>query len=551
MGKSNIDYTLYLVTDSTPDILGDRDLVDVVDKACAGGVTIVQLRDKTSSTADLISIARRLLEVTRGHGVPLLINDRLDVALAVKCEGVHLGQDDADVATAREILGPDAIIGITASTKDEAIRACEGGADYLGIGTVYATQTKKNTKEIIGPRGVLEIMMAVKQAGHSIPAVCIGGINHENVQRVLTESGLIVPKVHGVAVVSAIVADPNPELAAKRFVDLIDNHPKRQPLLLEDPDKSLVVMLWEVVRAFQKQKPVSHNMTNLVVQNFAANVALCMGASPIMANHGKEAADLAKLGGALVINMGTVTPEGITNYIEALQAYNKAGRPVVFDPVGAGATSIRRAAVRQILAAGRVSVIKGNEAEIRTVAGSTDENPEQQRGVDSHSTLSDIQKGDLVRRLAQREKCVVVLTGAKDFVSDGGTVFEICNGHKYLAEVTGTGCCLGTAISAGVAVTPGIRGVIAAIVYYEIAAERAAKREEVRGPGTFVPAFLDELSEMKEMVARGDNSWAVEGARVFKHEDEGGFIVARRVELAIELSGSTQGVPQPRVPERR
>lgn len=94
MDKPRPDYTLYLVTDSTPAILGDRDLVDIVDQACAGGVTIVQLRDKTSSTAELISIAERLLKVTRAHGVPLLINDRIDVALAVGCEGVHVGQDD-------------------------------------------------------------------------------------------------------------------------------------------------------------------------------------------------------------------------------------------------------------------------------------------------------------------------------------------------------------------------------------------------------------------------------------------------------------------------
>ena len=166
-------------------------------------------------------------------------------------------------------------------------------------------------------------------------------------------------------------------------------------------------------------------------------------------------------------------------------------------------------------------MIKGNEAEILTVWGSSDENPEQQRGVDSSSTLIPTQKAVLVRRLAKREKCVVVLTGAADFVSDGEAVFEIRNGHKYLGEVTGTGCCLGTAISAGVAVVPGIRGVVAAMVYYEVAAERAAKREGVKGPGTFVPAFLDELSELRATVARGASSWVVEGAKVFKYQAEG------------------------------
>lgn len=182
-------------------------------------------------------------------------------------------------------------------------------------------------------------------------------------------------------------------------------------------------------------------------------------------------------------------------------------------------------------------MIKGNEAEILTVWGSADESPEQQRGVDSYSTLTPKRKAALVRSLAQREKCVVVLTGATDFVSDGTVTCQIRNGHEYLGQVTGTGCCLGTAISAGVAVMPGIRGVLAAMVYYEVAAERAAKREGVRGPGTFVPAFLDELSELKAMVARGDSSWAVEGVKVFQAEDGGddAELGAEEVKWATEI----------------
>lgn len=199
-------------------------------------------------------------------------------------------------------------------------------------------------------------MQAVKHAGYFIPAVCIGGINHGNIQRVLTESGMIISGMHGAAVVSAIVADADPKLAARRLKNLIQSAQVRQLLMAPEfrEGKSLALEIWEVARDILHRKPVSHNMTNLVlppptvhvvlrssadhkqqvVQNFAANVALCMGASPIMANYGQEAADLAKLGGALVINMGTVTPEGLANYIQAIQAYNQADRPVVFDPVG-------------------------------------------------------------------------------------------------------------------------------------------------------------------------------------------------------------------------
>ncbi|KAI6866234.1 hypothetical protein KC318_g19808, partial [Hortaea werneckii] len=150
MPSKTVDYSLYLVTDSTHAILGDKDLVQVVQKAVEGGATIVQYRDKTSDTADLVRIAKDLHAVTRPANVPLLINDRVDVALAAGVEGVHVGQDDMDLATARRILGPDAIVGVTANNLEEAVEAAKGGADYLGIGTVYATPTKENTKSVIG-----------------------------------------------------------------------------------------------------------------------------------------------------------------------------------------------------------------------------------------------------------------------------------------------------------------------------------------------------------------------------------------------------------------
>ena len=153
----SIDYSLYLVTDSTPPILGGRDLVEVVEAAIEGGVTIVQYRDKVSDTALLVSTARKLHAVTRKSNIPLLINDRVDVALAVGCEGVHIGQDDlglccsqplafiadlhTDLSSARKLLGDRAIIGVTVSTIDEARKACSEGANYLGIGTVFGTPT--------------------------------------------------------------------------------------------------------------------------------------------------------------------------------------------------------------------------------------------------------------------------------------------------------------------------------------------------------------------------------------------------------------------------
>lgn len=175
-------------------------------------------------------------------------------------------------------------------------------------------------------------------------------------------------------------------------------------------------------------------------------------------------------------------------------------------PHSAGATAIRRAAVKTILAAGRVDVIKGNESEIKTVSGAG----ESQRGVDSSSTLSRAEKVRLVRDLAAREEAVVVLTGKTDLVSDGSRTVAVDNGHEYLGAVTGTGCTLGTTISALVAASPGgdrLAATVAALLLYEIAAEQAARKSSVEGPGSFVPAFLDSLYQIRTGTARGDVEW--------------------------------------------
>lgn len=331
-------------------------------------------------------------------------------------------------------------------------------------------------------------------------------MNASTVQRVLYQTEFL----NGVAVVSAIIAAKDPKTASEELLKLVKTPPPFAEASLNcskgvQPE-AILAQVPGVIKAVGEKNPLSHNMTNLVVQNFSANVALAVGGSPIMANYGEEAGDLSKLGGALVINMGTVTPEGLENYAKALRAYNLEGGPVVFDPVGAGATAVRRAAVKTMLAAGYFDVIKGNEGEIKTVFGST----VQQRGVDSGaSTLSDVEKAKLVRDLAARERNVVVMTGEKDFLSDGTRTYIIGNGHELLGRITGSGCVLGTIISLMLAVCRGdkLLAAIAALLHYEIAAEIAAARPDVKGPGTFVPALIDELYVIQQSTSGGDLNW--------------------------------------------
>jgi thiamine-phosphate diphosphorylase/hydroxyethylthiazole kinase len=505
-----VDYSVYLVTDSTPAILGDKDLLAVVQAAVDGGVTIVQYRDKTSDTADLVRIAKGLHKITKAANIPLLINDRLDVALAAGVEGVHIGQDDVDLKTARKLLGPDAIIGVTANSEEEAVVAARDGADYLGIGTVYATPTKENAKSIIGTAGVQQILTSLADKKFDVKTVCIGGINASNLQRVLYQSASPQKKLDGVAVVSAIIASDNPKQAASKIRELGAQPPpfatsstksrlSREEIVLKAPS---------IVKRMAEKKPLCHNMTNLVVQNFAANVALAIGSSPIMSNNGLEAGDLASLGGSLVINMGTTTPEMKANHLKSLAAYNAIGGPTLFDPVGAGATQQRRDGVKALMAGGYFDVIKGNEGEIRTVAGAAGV---KQHGVDSGaSQLSLEDRITLVKSTASREHNVILMTGSTDVVSDGERTVTISNGHEYLGEITGSGCTLGTSIASVLAVERGdkLLAAVTAILMYEIAAERAAVREGVRGPGTFIPAFIDELYHIRQESVGGSGDWA-------------------------------------------
>lgn len=232
-----------------------------------------------------------------------------------------------------------------------------------------------------------------------------------------------------------------------------------------------------------------------------------------MTTYGEEAEDLAKLSGALVINMGTVTPEGLQNYRLAVKAYNSQGGPVLLDPVGAGATRIRKEGVKSLMAAGYFDVIKGNENEIRTVWG---EGSMQQKGVDSStSSTSGVDKARLVKRLAARERNVTLMTGRTDYLSDGERTFSIRNGDDYLGHITGSGCTLGTTVASFLAVhkEDKLLATLAGVLMFEIAAEQAARRADVKGPGTFVPAFLDELHLIAKHAAMGRSTW-IEGAKV-------------------------------------
>jgi thiamine-phosphate pyrophosphorylase len=220
MPTPRLDLSVYLVTDTA--LCGARGVVDTVSAAVAGGVTVVQLRDPNASARELVELGVRLREALSGHGIPLLVDDRADVARAVGADGVHVGQADLPASAARDIVGPDAYVGLSIHDVADLYEGDGGGpddqgdpatlrlrdelaaVDYLGVGPVFAQRTKPDAGTPIGLRGLAEVCAAAPR-----PCVAIGGID------VSTAGAVRAAGAAGIAVVSAICGQPDPMMAAR------------------------------------------------------------------------------------------------------------------------------------------------------------------------------------------------------------------------------------------------------------------------------------------------------------------------------------------------
>ncbi|KAJ7647366.1 thiamine biosynthetic bifunctional enzyme Thi4 [Roridomyces roridus] len=516
-----MDYSLYLVTDRS--LLPEGQVRrESVNQALVGGATVVQIREKKADTGggkQFLEVAQQSKSLCDLYGVHLIINDHVDIALAVGAAGVHLGQSDMPIDIARKLMPTGTVIGISCNTVEEVRRAREANADYVGLGAVWDTQTKKLDKSPIGVRGLSDMLDALD--GSDVRAVAIGGIKTTNLARLM--HGSVSPTnrmLDGVAIVSDIVASPDPKKAAQTLKSIFSACRQstllplaRQPLRSRETilDKAL-----EIMNAVRKLNPLVHQVcieflphtfnfevrlskiTNTVVSTQSANVTLAMGASPIMATAPEEMADLANISAALLINIGTLQSETLKGMLKAGHCANSARIPIVLDPVGVGASAFRKDSVNKLLDIWHPTVIKGNAGELAALAGS---NEATSKGVDSQGQLQN--PVQFVRDFARKERCVVALTGEIDFISDGVRVFALKNGDPLLARVTGSGCMLGSCIAsycaaANLLTKAGdfLSATIGAILMMTIASELAAKRATVNGPATFVPALIDEVAAL-------------------------------------------------------
>lgn len=207
--KPNIDYTLYLVTDR--EIMSTEKLEIAVEQAILGGCTVVQLREKNCSSLEFFEIAIKIKEITDRYQIPLIINDRIDIALAVDAAGVHIGQSDIPARIARKLIGDNKILGVSASNYEEAIRAYKDDADYLGVGAMFITDTKTDAR-------FTSIDELVKiRTNIPLPIVVIGGINKTTIP---SFEGI---DINGFAVASAIISQPDIKAAAQSLKNILKN----------------------------------------------------------------------------------------------------------------------------------------------------------------------------------------------------------------------------------------------------------------------------------------------------------------------------------------
>ncbi|HYB19500.1 MAG TPA: hydroxyethylthiazole kinase [Thermodesulfobacteriota bacterium] len=258
-------------------------------------------------------------------------------------------------------------------------------------------------------------------------------------------------------------------------------------------DREMAEKAAEILRRVRERRPLVHNITNFVVMNYTANALLACGASPVMAHADEEVEEMVSLAGALVLNIGTLSPPWIQVMLKAGKRANALRVPVVLDPVGAGATRLRTDSARRLIEGLSIQVVRGNASEILSLSG---EKPgSRTKGVDSVHTVDQVTETAV--SLARELGTTLAITGAVDLITDGKGVCRVMNGHEMMGQVTGTGCTATVMIGAFLAVNPNpLEAAATGLSYFGLAGEKAAAKAS--GPGSFQIALLDALYEMKE-----------------------------------------------------
>jgi len=256
----------------------------------------------------------------------------------------------------------------------------------------------------------------------------------------------------------------------------------------------------ENLKHLRDKKPLIHNITNFVVMNYTANALLACGASPVMAHAQEEVEEMVSFAGALVLNIGTLTPYWTESMLKAGKKANAVNVPIILDPVGSGATKLRTDSAKKLIAQLSIAVVRGNASEVLSLA----QKDSKTKGVDSLHSVDDA--ADPAIHLAKELGTTLAITGAVDLVTDGERIHRISNGHKLMGCITGTGCTATAVIGAFLAVdTDPVEATSTALAFFGLAGEQAAKKS--KAPGGFQISLLDALYTI-------DETQMEEGARI-------------------------------------
>lgn len=258
----------------------------------------------------------------------------------------------------------------------------------------------------------------------------------------------------------------------------------------------------ELLKKVREKKPLVHSITNYITATDCANVILAVGGSPTMADYFKEVEEIASISSAVVLNMGVISDDIVKSMVLAGKSANKNNKPVIFDPVGAGVANFRNETAKKILSEVKVNIIRGNISEIKFISGLSSET----KGVDaseSDMNMSNDKKVIVAKELAKKLNCTVAITGANDIISDGTRSVILSNGHKMLADITGTGCMSSALCGAFAGASDDyFIAAICSILSMSISGEIAYEKAKNIGMGTFHVSLIDAISMMNENIIK-------------------------------------------------
>ena len=256
-------------------------------------------------------------------------------------------------------------------------------------------------------------------------------------------------------------------------------------------DKRLAQKAAENLKNLREKKPLIHNITNFVVMNYTANALLACGASPVMAHASEEVEEMVSFAGALVLNIGTLTPYWVDSMLKAGRRANELNIPVILDPVGSGATKLRTESAKQLIDEVSIKVVRGNASEVLSLA----HQGSKTKGVDSIHTVDEA--ADAALTLSKELNTTLAITGKVDLITDGERIYRVSNGHDLMGYCTGTGCTATVIIGAFLAVDPdSVTATTTGLAYFGLAGEKAATKSQA--PGSFQIAMLDALYTIDE-----------------------------------------------------